>query len=171
MAEPALSPDEKRVAWHRPDQGGSDDLWLLDLGRATSSRFTFDPSEDVTPVWSPDGSRIAFASSRKGNHDLYEKPASGATEEKVLLQTALPKFPDDWSGDGKYLLYEESDPKTLSDLWLLPLFGDRKPVPYLKTPFNQVHAQFSPDGKWVAYVSDEAGRPEIFVQSFPVSGG
>ncbi len=172
MAEPSLSPDGKRIAWHRQDpQVGSDDIWLMDLTRNTSSRFTFNPADDVSPIWSPDGTRLVFSSTRKGNSDLYEKPASGGSEERLLLQEDAAAYADDWSLDGKYILYERADPKSYLDLWVLPLSGDRKPFPYLKTPFNETHGHFSPDGRWVAYVSDEAGQPEIFVQPFPTASG
>ena len=173
MTEPALSPDQRRVVSQRGEspENASTNLWMLDLGRGISSRLTFDPADELSPIWSPDSNRIVFASSRTGIYDLYEKPASGATQEQLLLKTGSSKYPDDWSSDGKYLVYEEVDPKSLIDLWLLPLSGDRKPVPYLQTSFNEAHAQFSPDGKWIAYVSDEAGSQQVYVQSVPVSGG
>ena len=172
MSEPSLSPDETRVAWHRSDlQSGNEDIWIHDLARNTSSRFTFYPADFASPVWSPDGSRILFASSRMGGHQVYEKMATGAAEEKPLFQQDGDAYPDDLSLDGKFLLYEMYSPAGNVDLWAFPLKGDGKPIPYLRSPSNEVHSKFSPDGRWVAYVSDETGIPEIFVQSFPASGG
>src|SRR5262249_9382222 len=129
------------------------------------------PATDVGAVWSPDQSKVVFESNRSGPFDLYLKSAIGSGDEKLLLHTEYYKEVDDWSSDGKYLIYEEIRPKTNTDLWVLPMSGDQKPVLYLQTEFNEAHAQFSPDGKWVAYSSDETGRPEVYVQSFPISIG
>src|SRR5262249_29984641 len=143
MAEPALSPDEKRVVWHRADpQTGSDGMWVADLNRNTSSRFTFNPANESGAVWSPDATHVAFAVARKGDYQIFVKPASGATEETLLFKQDGSVYSDDWSTDGRFLLYERVDPKTLIDLWVLPLSGDGKPMPYLVTPFNEAHAQF-----------------------------
>ena len=170
--EPSLSPDEKRVMFDRTEsQPNSVDLWSLDLARSTTSRFTFNPGQDVCSVWSPDGSRIVFSSNRNGQMDLYQKNSSGTGNEELLLNTDVELFADDWSLDGRYLLYESNDPKTKFDLWLLPMVGDRKPVPFLQTQFNEAHAQFSPEGRWVAYASDESGRAEVYVQAVGASGG
>lgn len=171
--EPWLSPDGKRIVVGRKDTQ-SQDIWLLDVARGTMTRFTFDPADDVCPLWSPDGSRIIFSSTRAGKFALYQKISSGAGSDELLLGTDYDTFADDWTTtakDGEFLIYETADPKTRFDLYVLPLFGDRKPVPFLQTEFNETHAQFSPDGRWVAYVSDESGRAEVYVQSFPVSGG
>jgi Tol biopolymer transport system component len=168
---PWLSPDEKRVAVDDVDLQGNRDIWIIELGRGNPSRFTFDPAIDLAPVWSPDGSRIAFASNREGMLNLYQKPASGAGKEELLLKTDLAKFPSDWSADGRFLLYAVADPKTKFDLWVLPLFGDQKPFPFLQTEFNERNGRFSPDGRWIAYASDESGAYQIYVQSFPTSGG
>jgi serine/threonine protein kinase/Tol biopolymer transport system component len=168
---PWLSPDEKRVAVDDVDSQGNRDVWIIELGRGNPSRFTFDPAIDVAPVWSPDGSRIAFGSNREGTMNLYQKPASGAGKEELLLKTDLGKFPLDWSADGRFLLYQVTDPKTKPDLWVLPLFGDQKPFPFVQTEFNERNGRFSPDGRWIAYASDESGAYQIYVQSFPTSGG
>jgi eukaryotic-like serine/threonine-protein kinase len=143
----------------------------MDLAGGNMSRFTFDPSDDATALWSPDGQRIVWTSSRSGTLDLYQKAASGAGKDELLLKSTTTKYADDWSRDGKFILYENVDPKTKFDLWVLPMFGDRKPIPYLQTEFIEAHSRFSPDGRWVAYVSDESGRPEVYVQSFPATGG
>ena len=171
-SEPCLSPDEKRVVFDKTEpQPKSGDIWLLDLSRGTTTRFTFNPSTDVCPLWSPDGTRIVFSSNRNGQHDLYQKNSTGTGSEESLLHTGVDLYADDWSPDGRYILYESTDPKTKFDLWVLPMTGDRKPYPFLQTEFNETHSQMSPDGRWVAYVSDESGRPEVYVQSFAASGG
>jgi serine/threonine protein kinase len=166
----SISPDGKRVAY---SVGGSSsrDLWLLELGKDLPSRFTFGPANNWLPIWSPDGSRIVFASNRDGPIDLYQKSANGAGGEEVLLKSTEDKLPTDWSSDGQFILYDVIDPKTRGDLWILPLSGDRKPFPYLQTQFTERHGQFSPDGHWIAYSSDVSGQFEIYVQSFPVAGG
>jgi Tol biopolymer transport system component len=160
------------VAFGRVVQGiGTPDVWLLDVTRATTTRFTFDPAGDSNPVWSPDGSHIVFASSRNGKIDLFDKPADGSADEQPLLATPLDKAPQDWSSDGRFLLYAIQDPKTASDLWALPMSGDRKPFPVVQTPFDEVQGQFSPDGRWVAYASNETGRYDVYVRPFPGPGG
>ncbi|MEP6707321.1 MAG: hypothetical protein ABJC05_07365, partial [Pyrinomonadaceae bacterium] len=167
-----FSPDEKRVAAAIADpQSGARDIWLLDLARGTPTRFTFDPAEDFLPVWSPDGSRIVFASDRDGPGNFYQKFASGAANEKQLFKTSERKWPSDWSRDGRFILFTNFGQKTKADLWVLPMTGEQKPVPFLQSPFNEDHARFSPDGRFIAYASDESGKFEVYVQTFPVSGG
>ena len=169
---PALSPDGKRIAVQRRDaQTGADDIWLIDLARSTLLRFTFGSFNQTHPVWSPDGSRIVFASDRDGTSNLYQKTSSGAGSEDLLLASDTAKYSTDWSPDGRFIAYENQDPKTGSDLWLLPLFGDRKPIPFLRTEFNEGQGQFSPDGRWMAYSSDESGRREVYMQAFPAPSG
>jgi len=164
---PAVSPDLQRIAVAKRE-GAVGDIWILDQAGGTSSRLTFDPALDNAPVWSPDGTEIVFASNRNGTFDLYRKNSAGAGQEEVLLKSDHPKFPEDWSADGRYVLYREQDPKTGWDLWVLPLAGDRKPQPVLSTAFREIQGRFSPDGRWIAYVSDESR--ELYVQSFPPSG-
>jgi len=166
----ALSPDGSRVAtnrFSRQEEGLAFGILLLDFSRGgVSTHLTFSSGLNLAPVWSPDGGRIVF-----NRGILYEKPSSGTGSEAVLLDR--PAYPTDWSRDGRYLLYEEIDPKTGHDLWSLPNPGgssaDRKPLPVLNSPFNEPMGQFSPDAHWIAYVSDESGRPEIYVQPFPPS--
>jgi eukaryotic-like serine/threonine-protein kinase len=181
---PALSPDDRRVALFRV-VNGSVDVWLLELGRSVATRFTSDAANDTGPLWSPDGTSIVFSSNRKGVIDLYRKPAVGAGSEEPLLTTAQNKFATDWSREGRFLLYESTDPKTSSDIWALPMDGDRpstgsgrperaegrKPFPVVQTNFDERGGQFSPDGKWIAYQSNESGLWEIYVQPFPGPGG
>ena len=117
------------------------------------------------------GTHIVFYSSRNGKFDLFERPADGSADEQPLLVTPQDKAPQDWSSDGRFMLYAAQDPKTASDLWALRLSGDRKPFPVVQTPFDEVHGQFSSDGRWVAYASNETGRYEVYVRPFPGSGG
>ena len=169
-ATPALAPDGQRVAVARSVQGNID-VWLIEVSRDVASRFTFDAAIDNSPLWSPDGSQVVFRSSRKGVHDLFEKPARGTADEQPLLVTSHGKSPLDWSRDGRFLLYSTQDPKTGSDLWALPMTGERKPFAVLQSSFDEIEGQFSPDGRWFAYASDESGRYEIYIQTFPVGGG
>jgi Tol biopolymer transport system component len=167
-----LSPDEKRAALDRVDpHTGTQDIWLVDLLHGIPSRFTTDPGNDWFPVWSPDGNNIVFTSNREGVSNLYLKSASGVGTEEALLKSDENKTADDWSADGKFIVYESRNQQTKLDLWILPMSGDRKPVPFLQTVFNEQQARFSPDGKWIAYTSDESGSPEVYVRTFPASGG
>ena len=163
LTSPSLSPDGRRVAVYRTVQGNTD-IWLLDATRTT--RFTFDASLDRYPVWSPDGSRIVFESNRKGPRDLYLKASNGAGGEELLVESAQNKAAFDWSRDGRFLAYRSEDPQTSFDLWVLPMEGDRKPFVFLRTNFDEHRAQFSPDGRWVAYTSNESGQFEIYVRPF-----
>ena len=163
-----LSPDESRAAVNRVDtQTGTNDIWLFDLQRGVPSRFTTDPASDSNPLWSPDGSRIVFTSNRQGISDLYQKMASGGGNEEVLLKSDEEKWPDDWSLDGRFIIYQSFNAKTKWDLWVLPMIGDRQPTKFLQTDFNEQQAQFSPDGKWLAYVSDESGEQEVYIRDIP----
>ena len=136
-------------------------------GTRVPTRFTFDSADDSLPLWSRDGTRIVFSSNRKGVDDLYQKSASGAgSEEALLLQTAQNKRASDWSPDGRFLLYESFDPIRSYDIWALPLDGDGKPFPVVQTDFEEHGGQFSPDGKWIAYVSIKSGRYEVYVRPF-----
>jgi eukaryotic-like serine/threonine-protein kinase len=165
-----LSPDGKRVAMERFDEGGNRDIWVLELGREVMTRLTVDPGSEQVPVWSPDGGQIAYFSDRSGIRQIYRKEAGGGGQEERLTSGPNGKVVTDWSRDGRYLLYHETEPKTGLDLWALPLEGERKPVAVLQTPFSDMAAQFSPDGKWIAYQSDASGRFEVYVRAFPVSG-
>jgi Tol biopolymer transport system component len=169
----ALAPDGQRVANARNVQGNYD-IWLTEVARSVATRFTFDPAGEVSPVWSPDGTRVVFRSiNRKGfgPSDLFVKPADMSSEERPLLVTPQAKTPLDWSRDGRFLLYANFDTKTRSDLWVLPLTGDAKPFPVVQTPFEETQGQFSPDGQWLAYTANESGRDEVYVRPFPETGG
>lgn len=170
----ALSSDGKWLATDLLDPStGNVDIWLQDLANgSTAQRFTFGTSVNMSPVWSPDGKTIAFASNRSGYFDLYRKPANGSGKAELLLHSDTNKNPTDWSPDGRYLLFEQRDPKgnTRSDIGVLPLFGERKPSMLAATKADEREARFSPNGRWVAYASDETGRAEVYVTSFPQAG-
>jgi Tol biopolymer transport system component len=171
VGDQVISPDGTRIAYRRDSEDHSDkDLWLLDIARGTSTRFTFGGSWNDAPVWSPDGTQIVFTSNRDGNFDLYRKPANGATNEELLFHTDENKIPWSWSPDGRYLLYGVTLNITggREDLWVLPMQGDRTPFPFSRTPFDQSEPQFSPDGRWVAYTSSESGQHEVYVRAFAV---
>ncbi len=173
---PRLSRDEQRLAVGQLDpQTRTSDIRLFDLTHGTEQRFTFDPSADEYPLWSPDGSRVVWDSNREGASTLYQKAASGAGQDEILLKSTHLKQTLDWSTDGRFILYRESNPQTYYDLWVLPLEGERQPWPWLNTPFNEREGKFTSDGKWIAYASDESGRYEIYVKAFvsgaPASGG
>jgi hypothetical protein len=169
----SLAPDGKRVAVRILDpQTTNRDIWILDPDRGTNTRFTFDAANENTPLWSPDGSRIAFSSDRGGGvNNIYQKLASGTGAEESVLVGPNGKSLTSWSHDGRYLVYQERDPKTSIDVCVLPLFGDRKPISFIHTPFIEGLGRISPDAKWMAYTSDESGQFEVYVQEFPGPGG
>jgi eukaryotic-like serine/threonine-protein kinase len=167
-----LSPDGTRVVFRKDAPTGTD-LWLLELTRDTTARFTFGPGTAMFPVWSPDGTEIVFSSNRDGVFSLYRKPANGSKEEELLLRTKENIGPFSWSRDGRFLLYDSSPEPTFvkRDIWVLPMQGDRKPFPFLQTRFDEGLGSFSPDGRWVAYLSDETGRSEVYIRPFKESAG
>lgn len=136
------------------------------------SRFTFDPRNDVYPVWSPDGSRIAFGSDREGGvFSLYQKASNGAAAEELLFKSTVENAaPFSWSPDGQFILHRYMNGGAFNT-GVLPLAGDRKARLFQPVDFNQIHSQVSPDGRWIAYASNESGRYEVFVQTFPAPGG
>jgi Tol biopolymer transport system component len=168
-----LSPDRVHATVNVLDPATrTRDIWLLDVVRGLRTRFTFDPADELTSTWSPDGTRVIFNSRRKGYLDLYSKASSGVDNEDVLLADARNKFPTSWSPDGRFLLYSTITVAAgTSDVWVLPLFGDRKASPFLQMPFSEGVARFSPDGRWIAYASTETGRTEIYVTRFPGPSG
>jgi Tol biopolymer transport system component len=169
-ANPAISPDGKAVAFQRLSASGAD-LWLRNVARGGEQRFTTDPSTNATPLWSPQGDRIVFSSSRIGKFNLYQKAGSGTGQDELLVESGNNKFPSQWSRDGRFVAYSERDPKTQWDVWVLPMQGDRKPVPFVRSEFNESLGQLSPDSHWMAYVSDESGRPEVYVRPLPAGEG
>jgi len=168
-----LSRDGNLVAVHRHDGTGGD-IWVADTSRGTLSRLTFDPTQDyASPVWSPDQRRVAFGINGRGNKKgVLVTSSTGAGVQQVLVDDAgLDLQPTDWTPDGRSLIFTRSDPKTRADIWLLPLDGGRKPTPLITTPFAESNGQVSPDGKWLAYTSDETGQQEIYVRPFPTGDG
>jgi Tol biopolymer transport system component len=166
---PRLSPDGNRIAVSRPD-AAQQNIWLLDLVRGSRIRFTVGTGSQFPPVWSPDGRRIVFGLERPPDYGLYWKDASGVGNEELLLKTTQLAVPSDWSRDGRFILFTQRDPKTNEDMWVLPLVGGRKPMPVLETEFNECCGEFSPDSHWIAYVSNETGRNEVYVRSFTEGG-
>jgi len=167
---PRLSDDGRRVAVAVIDpQTAFSDIWIHDLGRRVSTRLTFGPGVNIFPIWSPDDERVVFSSNRKGPLDLYQRAASGTGQDEMLLSSATTsRFPTDWSGETGLIAFFTALPT--ADIWTLSV-AERKATPFLSTPFNEGSAQFSPDGRWMAYASAESGTVEIFVQTFPASGG
>jgi eukaryotic-like serine/threonine-protein kinase len=165
---PAMSPDGKRVAVGRRDpQTQTRDIWIFDLERGSSSRLTFDPADDFNPAWAGDGATVMFSSMRRpGQRDIYRKLASGTQAEEVVLAGSGQKALDDWSRDGRFIVYDSAAGVT-TDLYVVALDGDRKPVAITNTPFNERSGAVSPNGRWIAYASNESGLPAVFVQTFP----
>jgi len=174
--EPVISLDGSKVLFGRGGTSNesttSQDIHVLDLSRGNTTRLTFTTGQEASSVFSPDGGQIVFYSNRDGNNSLYRKSSNGSGSDELLINGTASPYPCSWSRDGKYLLYEmDGGPRTKVDLWILPMVGDRTPILYLQTEFIEAHGQFSPDGRWIAYTSDESGRAEVYIQSFPISGG
>ena len=175
----SLSPDERRVAVSMATGSPPNfDIWIIDLARNVPLRLTFDPQPEASPVWSPDGSQVAYESARSEQTSIRHRLVNGAAGDEPLLEDSpLPgsrlqnTTPSDWSGDGRFLAYTQRTSSTTSDVWVLPLFGDRKAFPLLQTGFVEVSGAFSPDGRWIAYTTNEAGQPNVYVQPFPGAGG
>jgi Tol biopolymer transport system component len=170
---PYLSPDEKQVIVKRSTSSGGNaaDLWTIDLVRATNTRITFGNGNAFPGGWSPDGMRVLYRAESDGKYALYAKSATGVGSEELLLKfERMINGVFDWSRDNKYIAFTISDPKTGVDLWTLPLFGDRKPTAFVDTPFDQSNPRFSPDGRWIAYESNESGVSQIYAQPFPPTG-
>ncbi len=172
-----FSPNRKMVATaFRADSHGITDIWLYDVLRGLRTRFTFDRAKHWDPVWSPDGRTIVFRSDKTGQVDLYRKLADSSRNEELLYDDDLTKVARSFSPDGWYLAYiTVNDPRTRSDIWILPdplgTTGAAKPWPFMQTEFNEENAQFSPDGHWIAYQSNESGRYEVYIAPFPGPGG
>jgi Tol biopolymer transport system component len=170
VEEPSISPDGRHVGISRTVNGNTD-VWMVDLDRRLLIRFTYDGAAEAVPIWSPDGTKVVFNSNRGGRFNLYLKAASGSGVEDLLLRTEQNKAPVDWSPDGRHILFRSPSLSTGFDLWALPLEGKPQAFPVVQTMFEERDGQFSPDGNWIAYQSNESGRMEIFIQSFPGPGG
>ncbi len=175
VLHPAISPDEKMIAFSRVGSAGAD-IWIRDLSRNTDVRFTSDPAQDLFPFWSPKGERIVFSSNRGGRlGDLYVRAANVYGQDELLLSTPNVKVVNQWSRDGRFIVYTEADSRNVLDLWFLSLGSaephpgpsDGKPVRFLSSQFNEFQGQLSPDSHWMAYTSDESGQREVYVRPFP----
>jgi serine/threonine-protein kinase len=165
---PRLSPDGRRVAVNIVEE--ETQVWLYDLSRETLTRLTFEGNTNAYPVWTPDGKRIAFYSNKEGLTNIFWQLADGSGGLERLGTSQSPQVPRSWSPDGQLLAFHENSLTTKKDIWVLRL-SDRKAEPFLRTPFNEGGPVFSPDGHWLSYISDESGRPEIYVQPYPGPGG
>jgi hypothetical protein len=170
---PRLSPDGKRLAYSSLVSSGINNLWLFDISRGMQTRLTFSAATDFNPTWSPDGKTIAFGSNRDGIFHLYQQPADGSGQAVPLLADDAAEDYPDWSADGLYLFFERTEqrPGAHTEIWALPLSGDRKPFPVVRIPSNAIAPVLSPDGKWVAYASDETGASNLFVVPFRHGSG
>ena len=178
---PALSPDGKRLALQIRD-GKRMDIWVYEWERDTLTRLTFGGESNSSPVWTPDGQRITYSSlsslEKRGVSDLYWKRADGAGDALPLTESKNAKYPGSWRPDGKVLAFTQLNPDSSNDILTLTIEGNEKsgwkagePKPFLNSPFNEQHAAFSPDGRWLAYSSNESGNPEVYVRPFPGPGG
>jgi Tol biopolymer transport system component len=170
-SEFALSPDGGHVAALIGSFSSDRDIWVVERARGVSTRFTFDEALEGWPAWSPDGSQIAFTSNKAGNFAVYRKRADGVGEAELLSHPGKDVGPWDWSSDGRYLACAVNAGATRWDVYVLPLEGDRKMIPFATSEFSELAARFSPDGRWIAYSSNESGRIEIYVRPFPGPGG
>jgi serine/threonine-protein kinase len=165
-SQPRRAPDDRRVV--TTVSGGAENLWLYDLGRETLDRFTVEVGG--FPVWTPDGRRIGFSSRKGGSYDIYSKPLDGSRPDEPLLPSEGTKYPFSWTADGRTLAFVRVNPKTFQDIWLLSPDSKVKERLFLSTQFREGAPTFSPDGRWIAYVSDESGRAEIYVRPVPGPG-
>jgi Tol biopolymer transport system component len=171
--DPVLSPGGDQLTYDSADaRSGKYDVWLRDIARGVNSRFTFESGNAISPVWTPRGDALIYASFRENGQGLYEKSTVGLGEEKLLARVEGLFFPTSVAPDGSALAYQvrPPDPKNGFDIMILPLTPGAKPVAFRQTPFNEGSARFSPDGKLMAYVSNESGRNEVYVQAYPGPG-
>jgi len=172
MLHPVLSPDgRKLVVRIRDVQLGSRDIWVIDLGRRVSSRLTFGARNENYPLWSPDGTRILYYSDDSKDPGIFVQPSSGAGRGERVLSSGAELTLTDWSRDGQFVIYDMAADQNRQDVWVLPMTGDRQPKPFLTGPYDETQARLSPNGRWIAYTSDESGRSEVYVQTFPEPGG
>jgi len=165
-----IAPEERRIVFDE-FTGGSRSIWTLDIGTGARSRLTFPGSDDWQPIWSPDGLRVMFGSYRNGPIDLYLKLANGGGNDQEFMVSSIQKGPRDWSKDGRFVLYTQDSPEMNEDLYAREVLDNATPVTIAATAAREFDGRFSFDGRWVAYVSSETGRNEIYVQPFPPTGG
>ena len=171
FTNPSLSPDGRTLAVGRSEPTQKRDIWLIDLVRGTELQWTFDKADDLSPTWSPDGSRIAFTSERRGKREIFVNSSSGVGEPSLLLPTDTEANVEQWSPDGKFLLYNYRNPKAPRQVWALPVDPPGKPYLVLSGPAAIEQVQLSPDGRFIAYRSLESGRAQVYVQTFPPGAG
>jgi Tol biopolymer transport system component len=166
-----LSPNERTVAVSRVDpESSSGDVWPIDLARNVSTRFTFDPENDASALWSPDGERVIFRSNRNGNTELFQKRASGTEPEQLILDAGANLIDSDWAPDGKSIVYTKTSSAAGFDIWVWPIGHDTRPQLAVHTTRSAFHGRLSPNGRWLAFASDESGDSQVFVQPFPPTG-
>ena len=166
-ASPRISPDGQRfLVWTQGDRN----VWVHDLSRGVTTRLTFE-GRNARAIWTPDGTRITYASAIAGKENLFWRPSDGSGTAERLAASESQQAPGAWTPDSKTLLFMQGDPVTRRyDIWTLSLEGDRRPHPFLQTPFNEQYPDLSPDGRWLAYVSNQSGRVEVYVQPYPGPG-
>jgi hypothetical protein len=167
-AEPSISQDGRQIAFTA--RAANDDVWTYDIAREAFTRLTFPRGNSQVPLWTPDGRRIVYGVDREGVRRLVWRPADGNGAEEPLTPAEYFQTPGSWSPDGTLLVYTQDRPETGSDLFIMPIDGDRRPVAFLSTPVNERWPVFSPDGRWIAYTSDETGQFEVFVAPYPGPG-
>jgi Tol biopolymer transport system component len=175
LITPRVSADGRRVAYAAVNgEGGTYDVWVYDLNLGARTRLSNNPLTDALPVWSPDGAQVTFASFQGGNsYDVVLAPVDGSSPPAALVSTGLSELPLDWSRDGRHLVYYEINSETQRDIRYLELGTDgdvSEPVTFLSTPANERTSRLSPDGRFLAYVSDESDQDESYVQPFPDGG-
>jgi Tol biopolymer transport system component len=162
-----ISPDGRQAILSRRGSATEKDLWMIDIETRSASRFTFTSTAPHSAVWSSDSRRVVYSDFPHGPGDIFVKSTSGRESEPLLESDVIFKNPNSWSPDGKFIAFEQPDPETGWDVWALPIEGDRKPIPLIRTSANESGGWISPDGGWIVYSSDESGRPELYVESFP----
>lgn len=162
-----LSPDGRRLAYDRPAAGEQADLWVLDLERQTNVRLTSDPRDEKTPVWSPDGGHVAYVSNEQGIYDLYRIAATGSGPSERVFESGDQKVVADWSSDGRYLVFSAFTPDTRDDVWLLDRESGPKAIRLLSTAASEQQPRLAPNGRWLAYTSNQTGASEVYVQRLP----
>ncbi len=170
--EPHFSPDGSKLAVQVYEAGRTNsDVWIYDLKRGVPTRLTFEEADEAAPFFSPDGQRVVFSADSSGATNIYWKRADGSGDTERLTESPITQWASSIAPDGKHILFHQSNSGTASDIFVLPLSGERKPEIFLQTPFTEAEAAFSRDGRWVAYQSNESGTVEIYVRPFPSGSG